>query len=372
MAYQQLPGTGIWIPQWRQFSFPATLANVGTIDATGEKCAFVGRVWFKERTGTKAIRKVGFRFGTVTKAGGSGLTVSLQDIDLTAGAPMQPDGTQDQTVAIANGNAAFASNTWITTGNLSADRTVTYGDLIAVVIEFDGSGRQGADAVNITGIGASAAANTMHQGISIAYTASWAAVSTVPNVILEFSDGTFGTLDGGFPCSASNTHTFNSSSTPDEYALAFSLPFPCKVDGLRAAANFAGNDATITLYEGTTVKQSVAIDGNAIYTAAGPRMLQVPIPETTLAANTTYYVAVKADTTSNISLYSTDVDNANHFTTVEGGTPLNYVTRTDAGAWDAATTTRRLLAGVRISSLDDGTGSGGGGGFPILGGSVVR
>jgi len=122
------------------------------IDATGEMAAFCGRVWFSARSGTKNLSRVGFRFGAVTKSGGSGLTVSLQDVTLSAGPPMQPDGTQDQTVAIANGNASFASNTWIRTGTFSASRTVTYGDLLAVNVEYDGGGRTNPDSVIVNTI----------------------------------------------------------------------------------------------------------------------------------------------------------------------------------------------------------------------------
>src|SRR5262245_9299830 len=136
MAFVQVPGNGLWIPSPSlPYSFAAApaLSTLLLIDATGEEAAFCGRVFFPVRSGTKDVRKVGFRFGAVTKAGGSALTVSLQDVNLGTGPTMQPDETQDQTVAVANADAGFTSNAWYQTGALSADRTVALGELLAVV-----------------------------------------------------------------------------------------------------------------------------------------------------------------------------------------------------------------------------------------------
>src|SRR5688572_15951850 len=71
-----------------------------TIDATGEKTSYAGKVFYPDRSSaTKAITKVGFRFAAVTKAGGSALTVSLQNVTGVTGAgtggPMVGDETQD-------------------------------------------------------------------------------------------------------------------------------------------------------------------------------------------------------------------------------------------------------------------------------------
>ena len=133
----------------------------------------MGKVWFAERTGTKDIRRVGFRFGTVTKAGGSAVTVSLQDVNLAAGPPLQPDEVQDQTVAIANADAGFATGLWYRTGTLSADRTVAYGEDLCVVFEYDGAGRLGSDVVNIaySSVGLE---GLPHSANVVLKTASWA------------------------------------------------------------------------------------------------------------------------------------------------------------------------------------------------------
>jgi len=142
-ANVQFTGVGAYVP-WPINSMTPGFSSTLVIDATGEQAAQLGQVWFPARTGSKTINKVHFRFGAVTKAGGSGLQVSLQDVSLTAGPPAQPDGVVDQYRAIANGEATFAANTWYTSGLLTSDgtdtgtkRTVNFGDLVACVLEYD-------------------------------------------------------------------------------------------------------------------------------------------------------------------------------------------------------------------------------------------
>jgi len=361
---QQMLGRGVWLgADPLMGSLPNNgVFSTSTLNATGQKMAFVGRVWWAGRSGTKAIRRVGFRFGTVTKASGSGLTVSLQDIATASGPPGQPDETQDQTVSITNADAGFASNLWYRTGTLSADRTVSLSDPLAVVVEFDGSGRLGADSINIAFLPWAATALPGLGQPVLKSGGTWALVSSViGNLILEFSDGTFGTLDGCIPVSAFNTHTYNSGSAADEFAMPIYLPFACKIDALRASVSPAGgtSDFSLVLYQGTTALVTASVDANQ-YAQAALRSVEIPIAETTLSANTQYYLSVRPDTANNISVYSFDVNAAGHLATYPGGTEFSYTTRVDAGSWASKTTTRALLAGIRISSLHDGTGGGGG------------
>lgn len=341
---------GLWMP--RPFEgAPAASFVSGLIDATGEKFAWIGRVWNKDRA-TKSIRKVHFCFGTVVKAGGSGLTLSLQNVDLANGPVYRPDGTPDQTVAIANGDAAFASNTWYTTGNLSADRSVTFGELIAVVIEYDGSGRLGADAVNIRGIPPAGAASRNLASGSALFTASWAVVNATPNVILEFTDGTFGTLDGAYPLSATASVAFNSGSAADEIALQFTPTFNGKIDGASVAMSAAaGADFDVVLYEGTTARATASFDAEVVEGSNSPRLLIAPLSEVSIAAGVTYYLSLKPTTANNVTIYYFDVAAAGHFQAHEADSTWIYNTRVDAGAWGTATATRRPFMCVRFSQI---------------------
>lgn len=356
MALQMIPGSGMWIPK----AHTTTAFNTtGLIDATGEKFAHIGQVW-TPTGGAKSIRKVGFRFGTVVKAGGSALTVSLQDVDTANGPPWRPDETQDQTVAIANGNAAFASNTWIQTGNLSADRSVNFGDYLAVVVEYDGSGRLGADSAIINNLPITFAEHGY--GCVLKTGGTWASISQVPNVVLEFSDGTFGGLFEGTTWTTFGNAAINTGSTPDEVALEFQVPWQCQVDGaFVTTSGGATADYQILLYDsdGNTVltNGTINVDANELLSAGvvtNPRAFGGLV---TLQANTTYRLALKPTTANNVTYYTGDVDQAAYFGPMEGGTSWAFTSRTDAGAWAAATATRRPMFGLRFVSFHDGGGA---------------
>lgn len=370
MSLTTLPGGLFYpaFPEWARINGPFFNTPL-LIDATGEKAAFIGRVWWPGATSgqTKNISRVGFRFGTVTKAGGSALTVSLQDVSLTGSAP-SPDETQDQTVAIANGNASFASNTWIRTGTLSANRTVSFGERLGVVIEFDGSGRLSSDSVVISAL--AAGQRTSDCLCTLKTSGSWGEQSVIPNLILEFDDGTFGTLDGAYALSAINNHSFKSDTgTSDEFAVVVNVPVPVTIDGLYCYVqpSTTAADYELILYSGTTAVATVTVDANTI--AAAYRQITVPIAPVDLSANTDYYVAVRPNqATATVATYSYDVNDANHLTVASGGIACQYATRLDQGSWAAKTATRRLLAGVRISRVHDGTGGGG----SVFGSPVIK
>lgn len=353
--YVQLTGSGLLFPEPPRVTTAIAFTNA-TIAATGDKIAMCGRVWFNERTGTKAIRRVGFRFSSLTKSGGSAMTVSLQDVDLSNGPVIRPDGVQDQTVAIANADAGFASSVWYRTNAFSADRTVTFGDMLAVVIEFDGAGRLGSDSIPIGSLLASTGATSYNnQGAVVtSIGGTWAAVTAVPNLVLEFTDGTFGTLEGSLPCSVVNTHSIASNTAgADEYACPFQVPFNCKVDGLWANVGAGSTgDFNMILYSGTTALQTVAVDANALAVTTSARNVFVPIPETVITKNTTYYASVQPSTTNAVALASIDLNSASHLNVWPGGSNATHTSRVDAGAWATATTTRRFMAGVRISSIE--------------------
>jgi hypothetical protein len=353
---------GVWMPE-RPLLFaqnPPTNADSTVVDATGEKLAFIGRVWNKDRA-TKDIRHVGFQFGTVTKAGGSALTISLQNVDLANGPPGRPDEAQDQTVAIANGDAAFAPSTWYRTSAFSADRTVAFGELLAVVIEFDGSGRLGADTFSLRSISGVSSNHQFHEGYLVHLTGgTWTAQSMMPNIALEFSDGTFGTLEGSTILTAAQViTTYNSGSTPDERALQFTVPFACKIDAIHVLVNLGSTAATcdLVLYEGTSALQTVSFDPLHVLVTSATRPLIATIPETELEPGTTYYIAVKPTSANAVTFANVDVNDANHFQAWPGGTSWCSASRVDAGAWTTLAT-RRMMAGIRISALaDSATGS---------------
>lgn len=353
MAYV---ATRFLLPDPRAHHLTSGYSSAAVISASTSKIAIIGQFWNPTRA-AKSIRKVGFRFGTVVKAGGSGLTVSLQDVSLTSNPP-QPDGTQDQTAAIANGNASFASSTWILTGALSADRSVNHGDLVATVIEFDGGGRLGSDSVQVTGYSPQTA-NMTTPAMSL-YTGSWASLNRIPNILFECSDGTFATLVGSFPSSVLSSNSFALNSTPDEYGNKFQVPFNCKVDGFWAnVSTQSASDFEIILYSGTTALATLAVDASTTTVSTTTAFFTLP-SEITLTANTDYIIAIRPTVSGQtVFLYNMDVAVAGHLGLWDIAT-CEAVTRTDQGSWSSSTTTRRNIMGISVSAIDNGAGGSGG------------
>lgn len=375
MALVSLPGQSIWFPRLPDISLPSSLSTALTIDATGEKIAFLGNFYSPDRT-SKTINKIGFPTGAITSAGGSIIRVSLQNISLTAGPPGQPDGTQDQ-YRDANLNT-YTANSWFLTGLVTSDgtdtgskRTVSHGEKIAVVIEYDSGGRLGADSLIVSS--ALALNTSTHQGQVSLYTTSWATQSVIPPCLFECSDGTFATLQVAFPFKSRTTTTFNSGSTPDEYGLKFVAPFSGKAEGIWTTLYFpaGSSDVDLVLYESGTEIASVAIDANTAQSTANARITVVMFSTAqSITSGNEYIIAVRPTTANSVQVQQFDVDSAAHWAVHAGPAAMCQTTRTNAGAW-SDTTTRRFYGGLLFSEIHDGASSGGGGG-PLIGGRLAR
>lgn len=317
------------------------------IDASGEKVACIMKV---PRTGT--LKSVKFRTGTVTTS--QTLKVSFQDV--SAGFP---DGTVDQYRTVTSP----ASNTTYETGIISSDgtdggakRSVTRGDWLAVVIEFDST----VGDLNIAG----AVLDVVTQFAYIAhYTTSWAlqlGATTAPNIILRYDNEAIEGIKGVFPLTNVTTLGMSTGTTPDEAGILFAPPFAMKTDGAHGFCDWDAA-ANIILYDSNdNVLASVSVTSTERgTTSVNPWVIDFGV-EITLAVGATYRLTAKPTTGSNISLGYTDVSAAEDWDAWPGdGMAIGWTQRSDAGAW-SQTTTRRARLGLHISALDDGAGAGGG------------
>jgi hypothetical protein len=340
------------------------LAAAATISLTAGTHKFVwgGRVWNKDAA-TKTINFVEFLPGAITNTGTSTMQISLQDMDTANQA--RPDGTPDQSVTFAD--TAPTSATWYSTVAATGaplGRSVTYGEKLCVVLEYSSFAGTTSFGV-VPGL-----ANTTSPGSSwtSSDTGSWAIGAALPNIILGFSDGTFGTLGHPGRCfpysSIATVTTTTTATTPDEIALRFSLPYNCKVSGgwFTCAPASAGRDFEIALYEGTNTTPLASETFDAYHQSAttGRYMEAHFASEITLTANTVYYLTWKPLQAAVSSYYHYNVATANHWQAHGGGTEFYYADRVDnAASWSNVTTTRRPHAGIIVSAIDDGAGSGG-------------
>jgi hypothetical protein len=341
------------------------------IDAAGEQFANCGRVWWADRADTeKVISKVHFRTGTVSGFGGTSAQwrLSLQDVSTSVGPIMQPVGVVDQsfTSEAATGPTSSAWNTV----TLSSTRTVNFGDLLAVVIDyavFDGSA-----VINIVYPANLTTGGRNNHGVAGLYTGSWAEVSGLMNFLLEFDDGTFGMLFGSLPYTTFNTRTFNVDTTDpgsgatltrgDERGLQFVPEVPMAVDGMWFLCNVtSGGDFSVVLYEGSTAMTggTVAVDANAVGQTSTLRWMYIPFGGAlTLSTANTYRLVLKPTTTNNATLHTLTLGAAG-YRTVYGGTNIAGNARVDGGAWLTADTTEIPIMMLSVSAVDDGAGGGG-------------
>jgi hypothetical protein len=342
------------------FMWPAISAATNSIDntsaiaATGEKLAFCGQFHHADAASGKSIQRVGFRFGAVTKAGGSGLTVSLQNMDATTTtAPMRPDETQDETVAIANGNAAFAANTYIRTDAFSANRAISNGDMIAVVIEYDGGGRLGADSVTVSGLRMILANRTA--GIVRKSAGVWARQANASaSIALECTDGSFGFLTGQtWPASAITQRTYQGTNTPDERANSFVSPFTATIDAIfpMFLPNALTADFDLVIYENGTAIHTQSFDASYDVLAGTLTSAFVLSSRVVLTAGATYYVAFRPGASSSCSIWECVMNSAGLVAATGWGSGAGIISRTDSGSWSSVTETSIFPMQLRIVDI---------------------
>lgn len=345
--------------------FPGLVAGPGfigtTVNAANPQIAMCGPVRWSDGA-THSIRQVSFALRTVVKAGGTDLVISLQNAHATNGPPIEPDETPDETVVVAD--ADYASNSIITTGNLSADRAVANGEIVCVVIGPDGGTFAGADSFQLAGLGTTTPINcgvVLDVGGTV-----WTLQSGVVSMVtFVAADGTLGTLVGAFiPCSALSTVNLQSDTTPDEGGLYFEAPFTGVIDGIKFESFSLANaeaDFELVYYEDTTEIISPDFLANQVLPTAGTsRFGDFAFPGQNVTRGEIIRITIRPNqATHNVSI-ATFTCTAAHLPAFDalGATAL-YTSRTDAGAF-SQTAAVRCFASVKYCQIDDGAGAGSG------------
>ncbi|MCZ2109083.1 MAG: hypothetical protein LC118_05865 [Dehalococcoidia bacterium] len=339
MALVDVPGM-VWPEAWQA---SGSFANF-RVDAAGEKAAMIIRV-----TKAGSIRKVHFRLNTVTTP--TDTDVRIETVDPATGNPTGTLWAANTNVTVASGS--LTGNTCITSGALTADAVVAV-YVIAVVIAPSGS-----PDYNVAGY-------TMYNTDNVSsytalYTTSWTKTGGIgPNVGLEYSDGSFGYIPYCAPMQNNSNISLSTSTTPDEVAMKFSVDAPMRIAGAHLFMVVTG-DFQLVLYEGTTALATASFDkdlaGNAGSRSAWI-MFNAPVE---LVAGTTYYLAIKPTTTTALTMYYQEVSVVGLWDQMSGGQAVHGAQRVDLGGWTSQTLRRYSIAAI-FDQIDDGTGSGSGGG----------
>lgn len=346
MALQNFIGA-VWAP-------PPMLGLAGglmfgdlILDAAGEKAAAIVQV---PKTGS--IAEIGFRVGAVTTS--ADLKVGLYTVDASGNPTTTAYGGM-----VAGVQATPTASTAYTVA-LGTAATATAGDIVAVVIEFNSA----AGNLRINDFRGTSS-NSQQFPYTALFTTSWSKSTATPITWLKYSDGSYSFMPGVLPAATSAELSFASNNaTQDEVALRFRLPVPSRLAGFGGViAQLANFDAV--LYEDTTALLTYSLAASQVASSLRyPRVHKFPTPYV-LAANTTYRLALKPTTTTNITVAHYDVAAAAVFNQVEGGPDFHWSQRVDAGAW-TDTVTRRPFIWLLLDQFDDGVGGGGGGPAPML------
>jgi hypothetical protein len=359
---------GIYWPIGSYTMFEGAGAGTTNLDLTNERFAWIGRVFMAGKaSGAKTLSaagggKIQFRVGSSTWANaGSSLTVGLQDVDTTTGNPVRPDGSFDVSVTFTGGDGLLAANTWHTKTMTSGTKTLSHGDLVAIV--FDMTARAGADVIQI---GHTNAHQPLNRPMALFFNAaSWGIQTQAPNGVLQFDDGTLAILDGApGPLSTTDvtSDAWSDGSNPDERGLMFQVPFDCSADGLfveTLRADGATGDMEITLYGdplGTpTVLQRFTVTAEELTSYTGSAQWFEPMADVALTRDTDYVIAIKVTGAGGIRLTRITLGHADHRVFWLGGTTLKRVTRNNgAGVFTPDGTLTVLYAmGVRINQVPE-------------------
>lgn len=362
-----LDGIGIIYPCWPPYVGSALGSaglnvNTGYLDASEEKMVVMGRIYIPGQATSKTLSSAGGKIRVLPytsptwATSGSTLRIGLQDPDTTTGPVGRPDGTFDVYGDIVQGTDAMPSDAPLVVTMSSGSKTLSHGDLVAVVVDF--VTRNGSDQVRFTG------RNHARTGIGYPggskYTAgSWTREDYVLTHLIEFDDGTFGIIDGGLPDDTRTDYaTVDNNDNPDEYGLIFQLPFPCDVNGLMCGIvpKGASADLTFKLYETPLGTPNALVTQTSFgemmgYTGDSGQGF-FPLAKTALKAHTDYCLAVKNNGTSDdIWLHRVSIAHADHRIVTPWGTRSRQGTRNnDSGAFAEDSTYLPLLA-VRICGV---------------------
>ncbi|MGE5512374.1 MAG: hypothetical protein ACM31O_14095 [Bacteroidota bacterium] len=373
MAKVTLPGVGLMFPTYRDLTRgdDATNLTAGTIDATGEKIAYCGRVFIDGRpasakTLSSSGGKIHFRTGAVTFAnGGTTVDIGIQDIDATVGPGPRPDGTFDVKTTLTGGVDTLSANSWITLAMATGSKSIAHGDYICIV--FDMTARAGSDSIVVQGIqrriGGIPFTNTFTGG-------AWSidGANTIGTCLIEFDDGTLATLMGVIP-GALGADLFGDTSNPDERGLLFRLPWDVDIEALWHAFGSNGQstpDGTLTLYEdplGTpSALETFPLTAEADINGVAFLPLDVAV---SLARDTDYCLAMKGTATAGVRMPRFQFANAAYRRFISNGLNLRLGSRNNLSGAFTEDATIIPVMGVVISAFDDGAGAGGGSGNPI-------
>lgn len=355
MALTQLPIELSIPPAWFSrvpSTTPTELTNV--MNALDEILMLVFRV-----PAAITLRKISFKTTAVSSFVGTA-QVRVE----TVGATGLPTGT----LVAANTNASFTPSVSTQTVQLTADATLSAGDMVAVGIRItaytSGSFTVAQDQRVMT--------FSLDRAFPYGVVATSTKIAAVGAIGVELSDGSKLSIPGaGGVASTMTDYSWASNSNPDRRGVRWKQPFTGECVGFSNTDVTYLNDWKFLLYDtdGTTVLlDSGTLDGDHNSGTRGFRTYG--IAPTELTKDSVYrLVILPLTTTSRLALSTITVADAASMAYFPGGSDWQYTTANGAptaeGDWTNSTTEKPIGLFLHFRSIDLG---GAGGLARIIGG----
>lgn len=249
---------------------------------------------------------------------------------------------------------------WVTLDNSYA---TTSGEQLAIVIAYDSGTIDGSNFATFANT-LSNAPTTHHPYVINNNAGTRARQTLMPIYGFATSSRAYGR-----PLQSVTNQAFNQTSTPDEYAIAFTPTAgwgnTFLVGGVRLerCAVIAATTLNARLYDGTTAIQSIAQDADMDAAASSQAAREWLFPESSLTAlsfGSTYRVGIATASNTNMAVTNLGVAAAADWDAWPYGQTFFMSTRTDAGAWtDDAT--RRIWGELLLADWTEPAGGGAGG-----------
>lgn len=389
MTMTTIPG-GMWLPAINQgfggTSFTGTASDALLLDADEEEVQIFGTLVLAGGPGTKT-------FSTATPSAISWLPgASITFADDGATDPILSIGLKKTTIDFTNGPPARAtlavagfdvyrqlvggtdtitSTTWRSDVMAAGSNTsCTHGDFICIAFHLDKPGA-GAQSIKVRGGTPTVAVPNTPTATLVTSGPTYTATAVHPNLIITFSDGTIGWLEGAVVFTATSAATVGNGVI---YANILQLPMDCQIDAVAAILNLNGTttNADLGIWSdplGTPASlKTMSIDAQAV-SASAARMVQRTFDsQASISKNTNYAVGVKQNSATNITIGAYDVSAGAHFQA--NGLDANCYAATSTGGAafsQLVSGTRRAAVWVRISAVDVPSSV-----APMLSGMVVQ
>lgn len=352
MTLVTLPGLILWPGILGSQNNAIGIGTAQTLTSAGHYVSFICAA--KE---DMTISHVGFRCGT--SVGSPVMEVRIETVDASG----LPSGTLwDSPTNTTNASTGtLSSNTYSLTA-LTAAATITKGQIFCVKLLFSSGTSQ---IIQQFGSGTVGVMNSnLPYLVNNTGTPTKAILSNnTPSIALGSSSTTFYFVPGTMPISANVGGSFNNTNSARR-GLRFTIPFDCRAIGIRWFNTSAVGNYNAILFDdsGTELSSSsISNDGDHTAASSGGMMHAFFDNTVTLAAGSTYRIAIEPSSATNVNVSGWQLPSANYRGATMAGAAAHYTTYASAVWTDTATDSLPFMD-LMIDQIDDGTGTGGGGG----------